>query len=91
MPTNVQIPYEVAARLKYYVYALRDPRDGHVFYVGKGKGSRINVHNFEAGKSRSRTGGTPGPAASSAGCGRRRHPGATRRARTARSQQRSCD
>ena len=52
MPSSVQIPYEVAERLRYYVYALRDPRDGRVFYVGKGKGARINSHVIEAGKDR---------------------------------------
>lgn len=46
----VQIPFEVAEKLRYYVYALRDPRDGRVFYVGKGKGARINSHVVEAGK-----------------------------------------
>jgi hypothetical protein len=50
VPTFIEIPYEVAERLKYYVYALRDPRDGQVFYVGKGKGARINSHVIEAGK-----------------------------------------
>lgn len=30
--------------LKYYVYALIDPRTERVFYVGKGKGSRIYAH-----------------------------------------------
>lgn len=46
----IQIPYEVAEKLRYYVYALRDTRDGRVFYVGKGKGARINSHAIEAGK-----------------------------------------
>lgn len=33
--------------IKYYVYCLVDPRDGKVFYVGKGKGDRAfaHVHN----------------------------------------------
>jgi len=34
----------------YYVYHLIDPRDNKVFYVGKGKGSRINYHEREAAK-----------------------------------------
>ena len=44
------IPYEVAEKVRSYVYALRDPRDGRIFYVGKGKGARINSHLIEAGK-----------------------------------------
>lgn len=28
----------------YYVYGLVDPRDGKLFYVGKGKGDRIQYH-----------------------------------------------
>lgn len=32
----------------YYVYTLADPRDGAVFYVGKGKGDRIKEHEKEA-------------------------------------------
>lgn len=32
----------------YYVYELVDPRDGSVFYVGKGKGRRISQHAVEA-------------------------------------------
>ncbi|SFR99865.1 hypothetical protein SAMN04487783_0395 [Agrococcus baldri] len=49
MSAEVRIPGEVAAILGYYVYALRDPRDGQVFYVGKGVGDRLNAHVREAG------------------------------------------
>lgn len=31
----------------YYVYALIDPRDNQIFYIGKGKGRRIKAHNRE--------------------------------------------
>ncbi len=31
-------------KLQYYVYTLSDPRTNKVFYVGKGKGNRINHH-----------------------------------------------
>ncbi len=30
--------------LEYYVYLLVDPRDGKIFYVGKGKGDRVFAH-----------------------------------------------
>jgi len=43
------IPTEVAEAIGYYVYALRDPRDGHIFYVGKGQGGRVLSHVREAG------------------------------------------
>ena len=33
-----------AEKLGYYVYWLRDPRDGAVFYVGKGEGDRLFQH-----------------------------------------------
>ena len=39
----------------YYVYELVDPRDGKVFYVGKGKGDRLNRHEKQARE------GQPGP------------------------------
>lgn len=35
---------------KFYVYHLVDPRDGSVFYVGKGTGSRVRAHEVEARK-----------------------------------------
>jgi hypothetical protein len=34
----------VAERIGWYVYALRDPRDGRLFYVGKGVGNRVFQH-----------------------------------------------
>ena len=30
--------------LKYYFYALVDPRDNRIFYVGKGTGNRVYQH-----------------------------------------------
>ena len=35
----------------YYVYALIDPRDNKVFYIGKGVGNRVFMHEIESGKS----------------------------------------
>src|SRR3990167_644699 len=35
-------------KLEYYVYLLKDPINNEVFYVGKGKGNRINSHSLEA-------------------------------------------
>lgn len=34
----------------FYIYELIDPRNGKVFYVGKGKRGRINAHEREARK-----------------------------------------
>ncbi len=34
----------VCERIGYYVYILKDPRDGKIFYVGKGQGNRIFQH-----------------------------------------------
>src|SRR5690554_5696375 len=39
---------EVAAAIGHYVYALRDPRNNEVFYVGKGVGDRVHAHVREA-------------------------------------------
>lgn len=34
----------------FYVYALVDPRDDKVFYIGKGNGNRVFLHELESGK-----------------------------------------
>ena len=48
-PTSpIPIPLEAQAKLGAYVYALKDPRDGSVFYVGKGRGNRVFSHVWEA-------------------------------------------
>src|SRR4051794_21200011 len=39
----------VASRLGWYVYALRDPRDRSVFYIGNGKGNRAYERARAAG------------------------------------------
>lgn len=39
---------ESIEKLKYYVYMLIDPRNGKVFYIGKGKGNRVFNHVEEA-------------------------------------------
>ena len=35
--------------MKYYVYALLNPRNDEIFYIGKGKGKRVTAHVKEAG------------------------------------------
>ncbi len=40
-------PY-VAERVGWYVYALRNPVDGRIFYVGKGRGNRVFHHAKDA-------------------------------------------
>ena len=35
----------------FYVYALIDPRNNQVFYIGKGIGNRVFSHEIESGKS----------------------------------------
>jgi hypothetical protein len=41
---------KVEEELGWYVYALKDPRDGQVFYIGKGKGDRVFQHACYAGR-----------------------------------------
>ena len=45
---NETLPLEVQSAIKNYVYALRDPRDKKVFYVGKGVNNRILQHKKES-------------------------------------------
>jgi hypothetical protein len=44
MAINLFLSQSTIEKLGYYVYVLIDPRNGYVFYVGKGKGNRINQH-----------------------------------------------
>jgi uncharacterized protein len=46
------LPAGATEGLRCYVYALRDPRDGSVFYVGKGRGERVYAHVRAALKAR---------------------------------------
>ena len=39
-----RFPSEVAGALKCYVYRLMDPRNGEIFYVGRGRGDRVFAH-----------------------------------------------
>ena len=38
----------VEEQLGYYVYLLSDPRNGEIFYVGKGLGNRVFAHTSDA-------------------------------------------
>lgn len=41
---------EICKELDFYVYELIDPRNGRIFYVGKGKGNRVFDHMKNAEK-----------------------------------------
>lgn len=41
---KIEITTDVAQKLGNYVYAYVDPRNGEVFYIGKGAGSRATTH-----------------------------------------------
>lgn len=43
-----ELPPELSERLGFYVYLIVDPRTEAPFYVGKGKGGRATVHEWEA-------------------------------------------
>ena len=45
---------EVAAKLGYYVYVYVDPRNGEIFYVGKGRRDRVYAHMKETRNSAKR-------------------------------------
>lgn len=42
--SNGSFSPEAAEKIGLYVYRLIDPRNGHTFYVGKGKGNRVFQH-----------------------------------------------
>lgn len=44
-----RIPRDVARKIAHYVYLYRDPRDGSVFYIGKGHGGRALTHTTGRG------------------------------------------
>jgi len=41
---KINLSQSTIEKLGYYVYLLIDPRNNKIFYVGKGKGNRINQH-----------------------------------------------
>jgi len=43
-----QFSNKVIEELGYYVYALIDPRDNKIFYIGKGHGNRVFQHCLAA-------------------------------------------
>ncbi len=52
MELSRNIPSDVARKLGHYVYALVNPLDDRIFYVGKGKGQRVLSHLKDSGETR---------------------------------------
>jgi hypothetical protein len=44
----MQFSQAITDRIGYYVYQLTDPRNGQIFYIGKGNGNRVFAHVNEA-------------------------------------------
>lgn len=44
MPEKQRLTNHAREQLGHYVYALRNPLDGSIFYIGKGKGDRVLAH-----------------------------------------------
>jgi hypothetical protein len=44
----IDFTFDAQQAIGKYIYALRDPRDGQIFYVGKGTGDRIIQHKKAA-------------------------------------------
>lgn len=40
----MEFPKSVIERIGTYVYVLKDPRSGEIFYIGKGTGNRVFAH-----------------------------------------------
>lgn len=49
---KTKLPPRVSEKLGYYVYLYRNPLDGKVFYIGKGKGNRVLAHLNDTSESR---------------------------------------
>lgn len=47
-PAPNPLPPRVVENLGLYLYALRDPRDRSIFYVGVGRGNRVYSHDWDA-------------------------------------------